>query len=1574
MEGETWKGRIDALWDRFATGENVSVLEMFGLEVDESKTETEMQAALKLLEKVQLIYDAMSEFSQNNDLGQDTIANLTEVFERDFPDLFKTLDEGETWGERLTNLMELVGSAANIDLLEAFGLKIDTGDAESQIRSALKVLEKIQMIHDAINELNENKELRQDTIDNLVNTFEKELPDLFRPLEGDETWQSRLQSLFESVASEENMNLLEMFGLSIDEGEVKTQLERALEVLEKAQLLHDALKGVAEDGSILPDTLSQLQKVFGEEFEEYFAALADDETWKERIESVQKAFMSEENVSLLEMFGLVIDEGEVEDQMLQALNALKKVQAIRDAMAEEAKEGWLSDDTLLELRELFYEDFTSIFDPLLDGETWRDRLEKLMAGVGTDENMSLLEMFGLKVDESDAETQMQAALKALEKIQMVHDAINELDENNELGKGTIESLREAFEEELPDLFKPFEDGETWKDRLTQMFEHVASDENMSLLEMFGLKVDDTDVKTQLDKALETIEKAQMLHDAMKKVADEGLISPDELSKLQDAFGAEFENVFSPLTDGETWKERLAELWNAFMTDDRVSLLDMFGLTVEEDVEDQMLKAFDMLDKLQMVRDAIAEGQKEGFISTDTLRGLKEQLGEDFESVFLPLMDGETWQERLNSLWESLATDENMNLLKLFGLQFDDTDAAAEALNEAVRELANAADGDALLDMWNDLPDGIKKSLLEAYPAIQEVLDEIEKRSAETADDVEKNMRNMLEAMKLDEAIDSGKAWSDLDDIMAGLAQGGEEASSAVSALISNMNDAAEAMGAMEAAKAGDADALSHLASMTGFTAEQLQSNMMPAEYAVAAAADQAAWSATYLANALYAAGAVTIDPSGKLNAIGSIEAAASAAGMTVVQFASALAALNGASFKLDIAPDGTGGVVATKVNPIKWKSGGAGSSSKGGSGGGGGGGGGSSSGVSSLIESMLEGMEKASELRDFRRELAQTAQAYHESRGEIQGVILYLEKEKEIVLENIDAVEKYVAQIEKQIEEKKAIIASTKEGSKTYKQAMTDLAELESEHQAYSKELIENKTDVENLTKAVKEQKTTIRDMEIGLRETILKAIEDREEREERMLEGRIEMEEEIMDLLRKRYEAERDELLETQRMKRDALEEEISQIDELLEARKKLADEEDKLREVAELEAQIARISADPTRQKEAVKLQQELNDLREELAWDAAEKEAEAQKESLEQQITSIDDYIEYVEQYYEDLFNNPKKLIEEMRAIIAGTDAEIMEWLNANSEEYQTATEAVQEQMEAGWQQTLDDMNGTVRTHWEEVEEIIAGGADRILEFLKEHSADYKEAGKLQAEAYVDEWKKQLDDLEAAYRKVAEGINSYDYQGGSGDGGSSGGGGGSSGGYSGSSGDGSAAAKPKYHKYEYKDADGNWVTAEHKNVIKESAYEATKDEAIENWSANGVMAGVITRRLRGSTVDNPGNYIRYLGQFKKGGMAYHTGPAWLDGTTTDPERILSPYQTKLFEDLIETLHAVRTVNVRSVLTAQPKMSEQNQGLNIEKIDIYVEKLDGDQDYAEAAEKLMNELYRKVSRGRPIGGIQMR
>ena len=522
-------------------------------------------------------------------------------------------------------------------------------------------------------------------------------------------------------------------------------------------------------------------------------------------------------------------------------------------------------------------------------------------------------------------------------------------------------------------------------------------------------------------------------------------------------------------------------------------------------------------------------------------------------------------------------------------------------------------------------------------------------------------------------------------------------------------------------------------------------------------------------------------------------------------------------------------------------------------------------------------------------------------------------------------------------------VAAMSTSDKKYEQASKDLDALQKAHQDYTLQLLENKTAVEELTQSIKEQQDKIRDMEIELRETIKQAIEDREELNERMLQGTIDVENEILDIITKRYEKERDEIIETAEARREALEEEMDLLDEQLNARKKAAEQENKQLKLAQLQAKLEHISADPTRRKEELALRQEIADLRDEMAWDLAEEEVEAQKESIEQQITSLDEYIEYVESYYEDLFEHPQKLIEEMKVIISKTDAEILEFLKENNEEFAASTEAAQQDMINSWNAMLMDMHGSIEDYWDEVEEIIAGGDEAIIEFLKENSADYKAAGKLQAEAYVDEWKKQLEDLRKAYKSYVDEVNNTKYNTIAPSTGSS------------SSSGGNGGSKPRYI------TDSMYTT---KTVYDQY------DNPYTEYYYNGMQI------VQDKAPDGEWHW-KYVsnGQFAtyaKGGLASFTGPAWLDGTKQNPERILSPYQTKLFEDMISTLHNIR-VSAASMPTVGFDNANAGQTFTFGDIIIHVDRMDDASDYEAAAEQIMEQIMNAMNRGAAVGGIRI-
>ena len=89
----------------------------------------------------------------------------------------------------------------------------------------------------------------------------------------------------------------------------------------------------------------------------------------------------------------------------------------------------------------------------------------------------------------------------------------------------------------------------------------------------------------------------------------------------------------------------------------------------------------------------------------------------------------------------------------------------------------------------------------------------------------------------------------------------------------------------------------------------------------------------------------------------------------------------------------------------------------------------------------------------------------------------------------------------------------------------------------------------------------------------------------------------------------------------------------------------------------------------------------------------------------------------------------------------------------------------------------------------------------------------------------------------------------------------------------------------------------------------------------------------------------FARHPKQFKTGGLADFTGPAWLDGTKSRPEYILNADQTKAFFTLIDIL---------SGLTSKGSQTTQNTGDSNYDIDINVESIGSDYDVEQLASKI--------------------
>ena len=619
---------------------------------------------------------------------------------------------------------------------------------------------------------------------------------------------------------------------------------------------------------------------------------------------------------------------------------------------------------------------------------------------------------------------------------------------------------------------------------------------------------------------------------------------------------------------------------------------------------------------------------------------------------------------------------------------------------------------------------------------------------------------------------------------------------------------------------------------------------------------------------------------------------------------------------------------------------------------GGGGGGGNKKNSMTEVERALDRMDQSNSISEYQQSYYQAQNKYYNQTGQLQGVIGYSQKEIDLIKEQSSTLEDNIKTIEDYLEKKREELAALDTSDEKYEEVADDVDKLQKAHQKYTKQLIENKTSVDQLTKAIDEQRKKIRSMEIDLRETIMKAIEDREARKKNILDAEIQMENKVLEVIQKRYEKERDQIVETTNLKIDALNKESAALDEQLQKRREMEDKEEKQKQLLELEAKYQRIIADPTRAKEAKNIQKQIDDMRKEMAWDLAEEEVNAQKDSIDQQVTSLEDYIEYVQNYYEDLFEHPQKLIEEMKQIMQMTDEEIISWLKENDDEYQKSTENTQTQLVDGWQETLDTIHDIIKTHWDEVEEIITQGDEYIIQFLKDNTEDYRKAGELQAEAYVEEWQKKLDDLKKAYEEVTTEIaGDYDViEKPEGEGNSSGGGSGGSGGNGGNN---DTPAKPEVKKYWHI----HGKDPQQRETVFGKSYD-TEDEAV---------------RVGNRTLQQQGWSNLTYHYYKRGGIADYTGPAWIDATPDEPERILTARQNQLFETMVHVLEQASRISVPSMRGYGDMNFGNGSQVSVGDIIVNVDNLDTDDDYDELARKVSEILMECIGRTAVVGGMRI-
>lgn len=157
---------------------------------------------------------------------------------------------------------------------------------------------------------------------------------------------------------------------------------------------------------------------------------------------------------------------------------------------------------------------------------------------------------------------------------------------------------------------------------------------------------------------------------------------------------------------------------------------------------------------------------------------------------------------------------------------------------------------------------------------------------------------------------------------------------------------------------------------------------------------------------------------------------------------------------------------------------------------------------------------------------------------------------------------------------------------------------------------------------------------------------------------------------------------------------------------------------------------------------------------------------------------------------------------------------------------------------------------------------------------------------------------------------------------------------------------------------------------NIVGNTGYkivytpEGNSDSAEDSLGQHGTL-WIKGHGGKWASVKNAGSEVAPLGlrnaaiewkrkqpQYKTGGLADFTGPAWLDGTKSRPEYVLNAAQTERFFSLVDILEKY-----------EPNEKTGKSGDNYFEIEINVEKLENDYDVEKVADKIRRMIYEDAS-----------
>ena len=408
----------------------------------------------------------------------------------------------------------------------------------------------------------------------------------------------------------------------------------------------------------------------------------------------------------------------------------------------------------------------------------------------------------------------------------------------------------------------------------------------------------------------------------------------------------------------------------------------------------------------------------------------------------------------------------------------------------------------------------------------------------------------------------------------------------------------------------------------------------------------------------------------------------------------------------------------------------------------------------SKFEHDQEVFERQDNLDQHSLRMIQYEQTMYQNRGEYRNMNTMLEHENRLRAEMAQRTQDY-------IEVLKEDLALAEVGSDEYYKIAEAIYKAEENMKQHTNAIEKN-------TETMKKNEEQILKTHQTLINTIDNELKTREKERRERLAAEVNIQTQILNIIRNRYKQEWAIVKSDLDVKKKALQEEKALIAERLKARTTAEDREEKHAQLTELKRQLSIVSSDPTRTKDAKDLQKQIDDMEKEIARSEAQDEVTATQERLDEQMKAYDEFAAYQEQKLNEMLKdaNSTQLWEEMSAAM-GTDdmsreeriENYLDWIKQNDDNYKYGTEAMRMQLEQNNTDSWNKMLGWIETYWDEVHEIIDGGVETMIDFMKQSSA-YQFAEEEASRKLMEwGWKEQFEDYENARKDDAEWNHDHD-----------------------------------------------------------------------------------------------------------------------------------------------------------------------------------------------------------------------